>query len=91
MGYENIIKDSNFRQTSTGDYGFRLLSSAGTATSTSGESFRAIQVLESAEVTTTTSNGDALTAQSLPDGVTIFGKFDSITVVSGTVLAYLAS
>ena len=91
MGYENIIKEGNFRQTSTGDYGFRLLSSAGTAISTAGESFRAIQVIEAAVITTTNVNGDSFSSQALPGSVIVFGKFDTVSVASGSVLAYLAA
>mgnify|MGYP007131625841 CR=1 FL=1 len=88
MSFENIIKDGNFYQASTGDYGFRVLKNA---TSVSGESFRSIQALdESATVTATSVNGDNLTSQVIPKGGVILGKFTSITV-TGTVIAYLAS
>jgi hypothetical protein len=90
MSFENIIKDSNFYQTSTGDYGFRILS--GTDTSTVGESFRSIQVLNQCVLSTTTSVGDAIpNTITLKAGTVIFGKFDSITMVSGKIIAYLAS
>ena len=88
MSFENIIKDGNFNQSSTGDYGFRVLTDT---TSASGESFRSIQALdESATVTATSVNGDNLTSQVIPKGGVILGKFTSITV-TGTVIAYLAS
>jgi len=89
MGYENINKEGNFFQSSLGDYGFRVLGAG--ESSASGENFRAIQVIEAAEVTTTTQTGDALSSQALPEGGTVFGKFDTVSVVSGVVLAYLAS
>lgn len=89
MSYENISKEGNFFQTSTADYGFRLIDSASSAVA--GESYRAIQVLADAVVTTTTSIGDALTGESLVAGTTIYGKFDTVSVVSGKVIAYKAA
>jgi len=87
MAYENIIKEGNFHQTVTGDYGFKVLS----GTDTTSLECRAIQALEETVLTTTTSVGDALSSVTLPSGTVIFGKFDSITLTSGKVLAYLAS
>tara|TARA_R110002153_G_C13160967_1_gene483068 strand:- start:243 stop:512 length:270 start_codon:yes stop_codon:yes gene_type:complete len=89
MAYETIVKEGNFYQSSTGDYGFRLLG-AGEA-SVAGENFRAIQIIEAAVITTTNLNGDSLSSQSLPEGVIVFGKFNTVSVVSGVVLAYLAA
>jgi len=86
MSYENIVKEGNFYQTATGDYGFRVVA-GGASTS---DSCRAIQALEDSVVTTTTSVGDALSSVTLTEGTIVFGKFDSITVASGKVLAYKA-
>ena len=86
MAYENIVKEGNFYQTATGDYGFRVVA-GGASTS---DSCRAIQALEDSVVTTTTSVGDALSSVTLTEGTIVFGKFDSITVASGKVLAYKA-
>lgn len=88
MSYETIVKEGNFYQSATGDYGFRLLSSG--ASSTAGESFRSIQALEDSVVTTTTQAGDALTSVTLTEGTVVFGKFDSVAVASGKVIAYKA-
>jgi hypothetical protein len=89
MAYENISKEGNFYQTSTGDYGFRVVDSS--FSQPSGEAYRAIQVLSDAVVTTTTQVGDALTGESLPSGTVIYGKFDTISVASGKVIAYKAA
>ena len=96
MSFENIIKDGNFYQASTGDYGFRILSGdsgAGTSQqSVTGESFRSIQALNSAVTVTAQSvNGDNLSGQVIPKGGVILGKFTSITITNGTAIAYLAS
>ena len=86
MAYENIVKEGNFYQTATGDYGFRVVE-GGASTS---DSCRAIQALEDSVVTTTTQAGDALTSVTLTEGTIVFGKFDSVAVASGKVLAYKA-
>ncbi len=88
MSYENIVKDGNFYQSATGDYGFRLLE--GGDSSAADESFRAIQAIEGAVVTTTTAVGDAVTNLGLGEGMIIYGKFDSVSCVSGKVIAYSA-
>ena len=86
MSYENITKDGNFYQAVTGDYGFRLLETG--ESSVAGESFRAVQALEGSSVTTTTQVGDALTAVSLAEGSVVYGRFDSVSCISGKVIAY---
>ena len=87
MSYENITKDGNFFQSATGDYGFKVVEAAGSTS----ESCRAIQALEDSVVTTTTTVGDALTSVTLTEGTIVFGKFDSVAVASGKVIAYKAS
>ena len=87
MSYENIVKEGNFYQTATGDYGFRVVA-GGASTS---DSCRAIQALEDSVVTTTTSVGDALASVTLTEGTIVFGKFDSVAVASGKIIAYKAS
>lgn len=88
MSFENIIKDSNFHQSSTADYGFRVLTNG---TSVTGESFRSIQALnDTAVVTATSAVGDSLSGHTIPKGGVILGKFTQISV-TGTVIAYLAS
>ena len=89
MSYENISKEGNFFQTSTGDYGFRVIDSASSAVA--GEAYRAVQVIADAVVTTTTAVGDALTAESLTEGTIIYGRFDTVSVSSGKVIAYKAA
>lgn len=87
MAFENIAKAGNYQQTASGDYGFKYIQSGGSETN----SFRVIQVLQDATITTTTTVGDALTSVTLSEGTVIYGKFDSVAVSSGAVLAYLAS
>lgn len=99
MSFESIVKDGNFYQASTGDYGFRILTGNSGAspdpivgTSVAGESFRSIQALNSVVTVTATSvNGDNLTGQVIPKGGVILGKFTSVTITDGTAIVYLAS
>jgi hypothetical protein len=87
MAFENITKDGNFNQAAVGDYGFRYL----TTSESTSDSCRAIQALEDSSVTTTTTSGDALTEVIIPTGTVVWGKFDSVSVVAGKVIAYKAS
>lgn len=67
-----------------GDLGFRVLTGASAA----GETFRKIVPLgASATVTATCETGDGLTTESIDKE--IVGRFTSITVTSGKVIAYL--
>ena len=88
MSYENVSSPVNFQRQVLGQKGFKKLRTGGT--SISGEFYRAITVLADAEITVTSEAGDDLTAETIPAGVTIYGLFSSITVVSGDVLAYIA-
>ena len=91
MAFESIVKEGNFYQTSTGDYGFRLLT--GTEVSIAGESFRAIQVIsDTAQLVATSVRKDSINdTLVISKGTVIFGKFTEITMTSGKVIAYLAS
>lgn len=91
MSFESIVKEGNFYQSSTGDYGFRLLT--GTESSVAGESFRAIQVISAtAQLDATSVRKDSINSTLvIPQGTVIFGKFTDITMTSGKVIAYLAS
>jgi len=89
MSYENINKEGNFYQTSTADYGFRIVDSS--FSQPSGEAYRALQVLSDAVVTTTTNVGDSLSSEALIAGTVIYGKFDTVSVSSGKLIAYKAA
>ena len=88
MAYENVNATGNFQRQVLGQKGFRKLRVGGSGTA--GEFYRAITVLADASITVTSEAGDDLTAETIPAGVTIYGLFSSITVVSGDVLAYIA-
>lgn len=88
MAYENVNATPNFQRQVLGQKGFRKLTTGGSGTS--GEFYRAITVLADASITLTPESGDVLTAEAVSAGVTIYGLFSSITIVSGDVLAYIA-
>ena len=88
MAYENVNATPNFQRQVLGQKGFRKLRTGGS--SIAGEFYRAITVLADASITLSSEAGDDLTTETIPAGVTIYGLFSSITVVSGDVLAYIA-
>jgi hypothetical protein len=88
MAYENVNATGNFQRQVLGQKGFRKLRTG--SASISGEFYRAITVLADASITVTSEAGDDLNAETIPAGITIYGLFSSITVVSGDVLAYIA-
>jgi hypothetical protein len=88
MAYENVNATGNFQRQVLGQKGFRKLRTG--SASISGEFYRAITVLADASITVTSEAGEDLNAETIPAGITIYGLFSSITVVSGDVLAYIA-
>ena len=88
MAYENVNATPNFQRQVLGQKGFRKLRTGNT--STVGEFYRAITVLADASITVTSEAGEDLNAETIPAGITIYGLFSSVTVVSGDVLAYIA-
>ena len=88
MAYENVNATPNFQRQVLGQKGFRKFRTG--SASISGEFYRAITVLADASITVTSEAGDDLTTESVAAGITIYGLFSSITVVSGDVVAYIA-
>ena len=88
MAYENVNATPNFQRQVLGQKGFRKFRTGNT--SNVGEFYRAITVLADASITLTSEAGDDLTTETVAAGITIYGLFSSITVVSGDVLAYIA-
>ena len=88
MAYENVNATPNFQRQVLGQKGFRKLTTSGSGTA--GEFYRAITVLADASITVTSEAGEDLNAEAIPTGITIYGLFSSVTVVSGDVLAYIA-
>ena len=86
----NLYYTADYQKLSFGDNGLRYLAAGDT--SVSGESFGAIQVIESATISCdidATAGDAAITSLALPLGTIIYGNFDDISVASGKVIAYL--
>jgi hypothetical protein len=77
---------------SMGQFGFKHLTTAGTATYAT-KTMCAIQALTDSTITAESVNGDHLTAVAVLAGSVILGQFKSVTVTGdgGSVLAYLSS
>lgn len=87
-GYANINNPANYQLASFGQFGFRKIATG--QTGTSGEQYRVIYLLEDSTISVTSVNGDNLSGQPLLAGSSIYGLFTSVSVVSGSVLAYIA-
>jgi hypothetical protein len=88
MGYANINNPANYQLASFGQFGFRKLATGDSGQA--GEQYRVVYALEDSTITVASVNGDGLTSQPILAGTSVYGLFDSVTAVSGTVLAYIA-
>jgi hypothetical protein len=88
MAFENINAAPNYFRQSFGQKGFRRITSS--FVPVAGEEYRVIVPLVDSVVSATALAGDSLTAATLPTGLGVYGLFSSVTVTSGTVLAYIA-
>jgi len=86
----NLYYTADYQKLSFGDNGLRYLATGDT--SVGGESFGAIQVIDSAVISCDIDavGGDAsLTSVALFAGTIIYGNFDNVSVTSGKIIAYL--
>jgi len=88
MAYENVNATPNFQRQVLGQKGFRKISTGGSGTA--GEHYRAITALDYTTITVSSESGDDLSSVEIPAGVTIYGLFDSVSVTTGLVVAYIA-
>ncbi len=92
MPTPNLFSANHYQRMSFGDFGFRILSATGTATSVVGEKFGAITILENSRIslTSNTDGGDSsLTNFDINEGHTIVGNFSAITVAQGSIICYI--
>ena len=87
MSYNTIVRTQDYQASSFGDYGFRVVDNS--FSQPSGEKYRVLFVIDDAVITTTTAVGDALTSEAFQSGSYIYGKFDTVSVASGVVIAYI--
>lgn len=88
MSYVNLTNPANYQLQDFGQMGFRLLTPI--STPVSGEMYRTIYVLQDAVVSALTEKGDDIVSKPLLAGTTLHGLFNSVSVTSGRVLAYMA-
>lgn len=84
MAGNKLVHNYNANLQAFGQSGFDYVTT-GTINS---HTYIAITVLATASISVTSAGGDDLSSVSVPAGVTIYGKFSSITVASGRVLVY---
>jgi hypothetical protein len=87
MAFNTIVREQDYYASSFGEYGFRLIESG--FSKPAGEVYRALTFVQDSVITTTNENGDGLTSEAFPAGITIYGKFNTISVSSGRVIAYI--
>jgi len=89
MGHISIESLKQIRENSDASMGNLggAYSGAATITPATGYVFNSIYVVTEA-VITTVGNVTGLTAITIPADRTIYGKFTSVTIASGTVIAY---
>jgi hypothetical protein len=87
MSFNTIVREQDFQASSFAEYGFRLIESG--FSQPSGEVYRAITFVEDSIITATSAVGDGLTSETFAAGLTIYGKFNTISVASGRVVAYI--
>ena len=85
MAGNKLVHNYNANLQAFGQSGFDYVTT-GTINS---HTYIAITVLATASISVTSAGGgDNLSSVSVPAGVTIYGKFSSVTVTSGRVLVY---
>ena len=84
MAANKLVHNYNANLQAFGQSGFDYVTT-GTINS---HTYIAISALEDASISATAVGGDSLSSVTIPKGMTIYGKFSSITVSSGKILAY---
>lgn len=82
---QKLQRDANFNLQAFGQAGFDLVGASETINS---HNYIAITALEDAQIDATATEGDSLTDITIPAGLTIFGRFTSVTCDSGKILVY---
>lgn len=84
----NLTNTGDFQNAAFGQKGFRVIDN--TFSQPAGEEYVSIYCLAVAtNVTTTTKAGDALAGVDLAQGMVVYGDFQTVSVGTGTVIAYI--
>lgn len=81
---QKLQRDAEYHLQSFGQAGFDYVTTGTINTNV----YIAVTALEDAQIDATASAGGSLTNVTIPKGLTIYGRFSSITVDSGKILAY---
>ena len=85
-----VVNSADISQAQIGAFGGNFISDTNAHTPTEGFVFMAIQVIEEAVIAAylPAFDGNTFTAVTLAAGTVIFGRFTTVTLTSGSVLAY---
>ena len=89
MSFQTAGQVKSLKDTTMGANGSKRITTTDATTPDTGFVFVAIQVTEDAVFTTLTGNMANTTALTLSAGLVIYGRFTSITLTSGKVIAYM--
>jgi hypothetical protein len=84
---EEVVNETNLLQASLGQSGGKYIADTTATTPDTGTVFVAIQVLSDA-VITLVGNIEDITAVSVDAGSVVYGRYTSVTLASGSVIAY---
>lgn len=84
----NLSNPSEYRRQVFAQDGFRVVTSA--FSQPAGEEYVAVYAIDDVTgLTTTTDAGDALGSIAVTAGTVIYGNFKTVSVATGTVIAYI--
>ena len=83
----NISNPAEFNRQVFAQDGFRIVTTG--FVHPVGEEYVAIYALTACVATCSTNSGDSLSSVSIPAGAVIYGDFASVSVSSGTIIAYI--
>ncbi len=84
---KKVLATADYNQSAFGQKGFRVINSGGG--NVAGEVYVAIQALADATFSATAESGASPSSLAIPSGSVVYGNFTTVTVASGTVLAYI--
>ena len=79
--------DARIAKSTIGGYGGKYVATTDATTPSSGYSFIAIQVITDCSITLV-GNITGITTVALPAGTIVYGRYTSLTLASGSVIAY---
>ena len=84
----NVINSADYISCTSGGDGAVIIDDTSETTPDSGYVFYALQSLVNATVSAVTGNVENLAGKTLSEGTIIYGRFTSVTLSGGSVIAY---